>query len=58
MKPKPTFKVESLFDKEGEYTAICSALTGEILYHTGQEEKETEQETEEEKTNINQLKLF
>jgi len=60
---KPTFKIESLLDKEGEYVGIFCAKTGQLLRHEGSlvEQKQEESEKVEEKEVIedkNQMKLF
>lgn len=61
MKPKPTMRIESLLDKEGEYVGVFCAKTGLLLRHEGtltQNRIEQEEEQEIEPENINQLKLF
>jgi len=60
---KPTFKIESLLDKEGEYVGIFCAKTGQLLRHEGSlvEQKQMESEKVEEKEVVedkNQMKLF
>lgn len=63
MKPKHTFKIESLLDKQGEYIGIFDAKTGLLIGHEGSLVKtnldsvET-QENEQEQENKNQLTLF
>lgn len=59
---KPTFKIESLLDKEGEYIGVFCAKTGQLLRHEGSlvEQKQIESVKEEEKLieDKNQMKLF
>jgi len=63
MKPKHTFKIESLLDKQGEYIGIFDAKTGLLIGHEGTlfktnlDSVET-QENEQEQENKNQLTLF
>ena len=54
-----TFKVESMFDQVGEYTAICCAMTGEVLRHEGQKVEDEKQDVVQEDVKPkNQLELF
>jgi len=60
---KPTFKIESLLDKEGEYVGVFCAKTGQLLRHEGSlvntKDKEGEKTEEiEEIEDKNQMKLF
>lgn len=60
---KPTFKIESLLDKEGEYVGVFCAKTGQLLRHEGSlvniKDKEGEKTDEiVEVEDKNQMKLF
>lgn len=55
-----TFQIESLIDPEGTYVGTFCAMTGELLYHSGNEPKQDEEEETElsETISPNQLNLF
>ena len=54
-KKDSTFKIESLFDKQGQYVAHCSKRTGDILWHSSDGEQEEEDAESEEDTKTNYI---
>lgn len=62
-KPLPTFKIESLIDKEGEYVGIFCSKTGQLIRHEGRLAEANKEQQEEisiqiEIKDINQISLF